>query len=103
MDASDTYCTALILDPRVKGDLLQYEWDDEYTSGKILQARRHNLHRDYPETAEPLNIAHLPEDQSHKRQIDGNGMLQRLQPQDKPQLTDIDRYFNSARVDANDM
>ncbi|KAK9433691.1 hypothetical protein V1505DRAFT_283185, partial [Lipomyces doorenjongii] len=33
LDASDTYYTALILDPRVKGNLFQYELDDKYTSG----------------------------------------------------------------------
>ncbi|KAK9342202.1 hypothetical protein V1522DRAFT_42413, partial [Lipomyces starkeyi] len=79
----------------------QYELDDEYTGGKILQALCDNLHHDYPETAEPL-IAQPPEEQSLKRQKLGSRILQRLQPQDKPQLSDIDR-FNSARVEANDM
>ncbi|EED23819.1 hypothetical protein TSTA_072110 [Talaromyces stipitatus ATCC 10500] len=50
MDISDTYYTALILDPRVKGDLLLYELDDEDTGRKILQALRGNLHEKYPDT-----------------------------------------------------
>ena len=48
MDASDTYYTALILDPRVKGDLLLEELEDEATRREILQALRDNLHCDYP-------------------------------------------------------
>lgn len=47
MDASDTYYTALILDPRVKGDLLLEELEDEDTGRRILQSLRDNLHRDY--------------------------------------------------------
>ncbi|KAK9494658.1 hypothetical protein V1508DRAFT_452444, partial [Lipomyces doorenjongii] len=76
--------------PRVKGDLLQLELDDGYTSGKILQACRHNLHcDDYHETAEPF-IAQLSEGRSHEA-TSWQPMLQRLQPQDS-QLCDIDRY-----------
>jgi hypothetical protein len=40
---------------------------------------------------------------SQKKQKLGSRMLQRLQPQDKPRFSDIDRYFDSARVDASDM
>ena len=48
MDTSDTYYTALILDPRVKGDLLLEELEDETTGKEILQTLRDNLHRNYP-------------------------------------------------------
>ncbi|EED14602.1 hypothetical protein TSTA_040810 [Talaromyces stipitatus ATCC 10500] len=47
MDASDTYYTALILDPRAKGDLLLDELEDKATGREILQALRGNLHCDY--------------------------------------------------------
>lgn len=36
MDVSDIYYTALILDSRVKGDLLLYELDDEDAGRNIL-------------------------------------------------------------------
>ena len=48
MDTSDTYYTALILDPRVKGDLLLEELENEITGKEILQTLRDNLHRNYP-------------------------------------------------------
>lgn len=101
MDVSDTYCTALVLDPRVKGDLLLYELDDEDTGRNILQALRDDLHRKYPGTTEPLDIAG-PLEPSQKKQKVGSRMLRRIQPQDKPRFSDIDRYFVSARVDASD-
>ncbi|EED22687.1 hypothetical protein TSTA_061750 [Talaromyces stipitatus ATCC 10500] len=50
MDASDTYYTALILDPRVKGDLLLDKLEDEATRREILKALRDNIHRDYSVT-----------------------------------------------------
>jgi hypothetical protein len=102
MDVSDTYYTAMILDPRVKGDLLLYELEDKDTGREILQSLRDDLHSKYPETSEPLNTTILP-DCSHKRQKVGSRMLQRLQPRDKPPVSDIDRYFDGARVDASDM
>jgi hypothetical protein len=48
MDASDTYCTARILDLRVKCDLLLEELEDGYTGRKALQPHYDNLHRDDP-------------------------------------------------------
>lgn len=36
---------------------------------------------------------------SHKKQKVGSRMLQRLQPQDSPRFSDIDRYFGSARAE----
>ncbi|KAJ5082681.1 hypothetical protein N7532_011724 [Penicillium argentinense] len=102
MDISDTYYTALILDPRVKGDLLLYELEDKATSREILQSLRDDLYSKYPETSDLLSIAE-PSEPSHKKQKVGSRMLRRLQPHDKPQVSDIDRYFDSARVDASDM
>ncbi|KAK9333651.1 hypothetical protein V1520DRAFT_351781 [Lipomyces starkeyi] len=48
MDDSDTYYTALILDPRVKGDLLLGELQGEEAGGDILHAIRDGLHQNYP-------------------------------------------------------
>ncbi|EED14716.1 hypothetical protein TSTA_041910 [Talaromyces stipitatus ATCC 10500] len=102
MDISNTYYTALILDPRVKGDLLLYELDDEDTSRKILQALHGNLYKKYPDTTNQRTMAE-PTDYSHKKQKVGSWMLRRLQPQDKPQSSNIDRYFDNIWVDAIDM
>ncbi|KAL4861343.1 hypothetical protein BDV12DRAFT_180408, partial [Aspergillus spectabilis] len=102
MDASDIYYTALVLDPRVKGDLLLYEIEDKETGRKILETLRNNLHYKYPEIIEPLATIQPQDQHVNKKQKVGSRMLQRLQPQNKPKLSDIDRYFDSARVDAND-
>jgi hypothetical protein len=66
IDVSDTYYTTLILDPRVKGDLLLYELEDKATSREILQSLRDNLHSKYPETSDPLSIVE-PLEPSHKK------------------------------------
>ena len=47
IDESDTYYTALILDPRVKGDLILKELDDIEAGNLILKAIRDNLHQNY--------------------------------------------------------
>jgi hypothetical protein len=48
MDASYTYYIALILDPRVKGDLIRQELCDEDDAGRlIIEAIRLGLHRAY--------------------------------------------------------
>ncbi|EED20405.1 hypothetical protein TSTA_036310 [Talaromyces stipitatus ATCC 10500] len=46
-DTSDTYYTALILDPQIKGDLLLNKLEDKTTGREILQALRDSLHHDY--------------------------------------------------------
>ncbi|EED14760.1 hypothetical protein TSTA_042350 [Talaromyces stipitatus ATCC 10500] len=102
MDISNTYYTALILDPRVKADLLLYELDDEDTGRKILKVLRDNLHEKYPETTDQRTMAEPPE-HTHKKQKAGSWMLRRLQPQDKPPSSDINRYFDDIRVNAIDM
>ncbi|KAK9485343.1 hypothetical protein V1527DRAFT_467268, partial [Lipomyces starkeyi] len=46
MDESEMYYTALVLDPRVKGNLILEELREDNNSGKlILQAICRNLHR----------------------------------------------------------
>lgn len=102
MDASDLYYTALVLDPRVKGALLLNELGEENAGRNILQTLRDDLHRKYPGTTEPLGMTE-PCEPSQKKQKVGSRMLQRLQPQDSPRFSDIDRYFDSARAEVSDM
>lgn len=98
MDISDTYYTALILDPRVKADLLLYELDDEYTGKKILKVLRDNPHEKYPETTDQRTMAEPPE-HSHKKQkvaagcCEGHSLRTSLNPL-KSQLRGL---FNSGR------
>lgn len=105
MDASDTYYTALILDPRIKGDLLLDELEDETTGREILQALRDNLHRDYSvatmESSSPTRQFLLEHNTEHS-DVESR-LLKRLQPRNQPLLSDIDRYLNSPRVNINDM
>ncbi|KAK9322025.1 hypothetical protein V1517DRAFT_324746 [Lipomyces orientalis] len=55
MDESDMYYTALVLDPRVKGNLILEKLREDNNSGRpILQAIRQNLHQQ-----SPLAIAEL--------------------------------------------
>ena len=44
MDISDTYYTALVLDPCVKGDLLLAELEDEVIGKDIIKGLRRNIH-----------------------------------------------------------
>jgi hypothetical protein len=47
MDVSDTYYTALVLDPHIKGDLLLAELEDEVTGKDILKGLCENIHQNY--------------------------------------------------------
>ena len=104
MDASDTYYTALIFDPRVKGDLLLNELEDKATGSKILQVIRDDIHRDYPvDTVESsLPTGQSLQESSTKHSNMDFRLLKRLQSRNQPLLSDIDRYFNSPRVNMND-
>jgi hypothetical protein len=44
MDISDTYYTALVLDPHIKGDLLLAELEDKVTGKDILKGLHENIH-----------------------------------------------------------
>jgi hypothetical protein len=47
MDDCDTYYTALVLDPRVKGELILRELQDGNAGAMILDTIRTTLHRRY--------------------------------------------------------
>lgn len=79
MDVSDIYYTTLILDLRVKGDLLLLELDDKDSGRNILQALRDDLYYKYPGATELLDMAE-PLEPSHKKQKVGSRILRRLQP-----------------------
>ncbi|KAK9482220.1 hypothetical protein V1527DRAFT_477026 [Lipomyces starkeyi] len=99
MDESDTYYTALILDPRVNGDLIVGELEDKEAGNLILKAIRDNLHLQYPltESESPGSRISQRSIPDMKRSNVESGMLQRLQPQTLPLSSDIDRYFDSPR------
>ncbi|KAK9484588.1 hypothetical protein V1527DRAFT_469722 [Lipomyces starkeyi] len=98
MDESDTYYTALILDPRVKGDLIVGELEDKEAGNLILKAIRDNLHLKYPftESESPGSRISQRSIPNMKRSNVESRMLQRLQPQTLPLSSDIDRYFDRA-------
>ncbi|KAL4755726.1 uncharacterized protein BDW70DRAFT_165177 [Aspergillus foveolatus] len=102
MDESDTYYTALVLDPRVKGGLIMEELQDNNAGNLILQAIQSNLHDRYPpkDTQQDLVIA------AQQYPIEDGDvearMLQKLQPRSQPLLSDIDRYFDSPLVSVTD-
>ncbi|EED21581.1 hypothetical protein TSTA_088170 [Talaromyces stipitatus ATCC 10500] len=103
MDASDTYYTALILDPRVKGDLLLDELEDEATRREILKALHDNLHRDYSVATmgSSLTIGQsLLEYNTNYNDVESR-LLKRLQPLNQPLLSDIDHYLISPQVNIN--
>ncbi|KAK9311144.1 hypothetical protein V1524DRAFT_77573 [Lipomyces starkeyi] len=61
MDATDTYYTALILDPRVKGDLILEELQEDEDSGRlILEAIRNELHLAYQVSEPAVTEIHPP-------------------------------------------
>jgi hypothetical protein len=104
MDESEIYYTALVLDPRVKGDLISGELEDKEASDLILAAIRDNLHKKYPPTTSSSSRSGPSEstpDSGHSN-VESR-MLQRLQPLDSlSQVSDIDRHFDTARVSVTD-
>ena len=56
MDNSETYYTALILDPQVKGDLILHEIEDQEAAQMIIQETRQMLHQRYPPQSIPQSI-----------------------------------------------
>lgn len=103
-DDSDTFYTALILDPRVKGDLILSELDDKEAGQLIIEAIRTNLHQRYPrESRSPqskISGCSLPE---IKQSSVESRMLERLQPSTQLRFSDIDQYFDGPRVGVIDI
>lgn len=101
IDATDTYYTASLLDPRVKGDLLLREIDDEEASQAIIQSTRDNIREKYSHHKNTI-----PSLATESFQISNNNpdptlhMLQRLSPSVTERLprSDINEYFDSSRV-----
>lgn len=102
MDESDTYYTSVILDPRVKGDLILSELDDKEAGNMILTAIRENLHQKYPRQGDESRISFQRPTLDPLRSSIESRMLQRLQPQISPMVSDIDQYFDSPRVNIID-
>jgi hypothetical protein len=104
MDASDVYYTALVLDPRVKGEMLIQELQADGNSGSlILQDLRSTLHQQYPLIIpnRAPDIAR-PSPPTYEYEDVVSQMLQRLRPQTQPVQSDIDRYFDSPPVSLHD-
>ncbi|KAJ5743520.1 hypothetical protein N7533_010622 [Penicillium manginii] len=100
MDNTDAYYTALILDPRVKGDILLHKLSDNEAGQMIINTIRENIHEQYRhelvDTQTSSTNAVLLD--NHHNSIEMR-MLQRLTPiVQKPAGSDIDDYFSSPRV-----
>jgi hypothetical protein len=83
MDVSDTYYTALVLDPYIKGNLLLAELEDEVTGKDTLKGLHENIHQNYSvSTVEQSQSGPIqpPKDYSTKYSNVKTRMLQRLQP-----------------------
>jgi hypothetical protein len=104
MDDSEIYYTALVLDPRVKGDLILRELEDKEAGNLILKAIRDNLCQKYPPTRSesPRSGTSRQSTPGIKRSSVESRMLQRLQPQSLPVGSDIDRYFDTPRISVTD-
>jgi hypothetical protein len=100
MDNTDAYYTALILDPRVKGDLLLHELSDNEAGQMIVNTIRENIHEQYSYEAVDTQTSSTNTILLHKHQDNIEArMLQRLTPiVQKPAGSDIDDYFTSSRV-----
>ncbi|KAK9384633.1 hypothetical protein V1515DRAFT_582777 [Lipomyces mesembrius] len=97
MDASDTYYTALILDPRVKRDLLMDELEDEDAARETLQALRLDLHRNYPVDSQTPSLL-VQSTQHCDKDSSGSRMFRMLKPLAVEAKSDVDRYFDSPRI-----
>ena len=96
MDNTDTYYTALILDPRVKGDLLLKELDTE-VGQMIIDTIRKDIHTKYlGKTRQSSPDSVIVSDNYSDPET---RMLQRLAPViRKPAGSDVDDYFTTSRI-----
>jgi hypothetical protein len=100
MDDCDTYYTALVLDPRVKGEIILRELQDGNAGTMILETIRTNLHQVYA-TSNPEHYAAASQSSSPKHSDVESRMLKKLQSRDPP-LSDIDKYFDTPPISVAD-
>jgi hAT family C-terminal dimerisation region len=95
MDESDIYYTTTILDPRIKGELILKELSEEDAGKEIIGAIRLSIHSRYHPT--PTLSASTPAQESPVPgpSTIGSRLFQRLHAQRQPQVSDIDKYFDS--------
>ncbi|KAK9350011.1 hypothetical protein V1505DRAFT_424240 [Lipomyces doorenjongii] len=72
-------CAHFLLDPRVKGDLLMDELEDEDAAREILQALRLSLHRNYPVDSQTPSLS-VQSTQHCTKKSSGSHMFRRLKP-----------------------
>ncbi|KAK9336098.1 hypothetical protein V1521DRAFT_437733 [Lipomyces starkeyi] len=76
------------------------ELEDGEAAREILHARRANIHHNYPLDNGPSSLP-LKSIQENSKTVGGSRMFRRLKSLDKPATSDIDRNFDSPRLDAN--
>ncbi|KAJ5765292.1 hypothetical protein N7520_004851 [Penicillium odoratum] len=96
MDDCDTYSTALVLDPRVKSEMVLRELQDGNAGTVILEMIRTNLHQVYA-TSNLEHYAAASQSSSPKHSDVESRMLKELQARDPP-LSDIDKYFDTPPI-----
>lgn len=100
MDGCDTYYTALVLDPRVKGEMILRELQDGKAGTMILETIRTNLHQVYA-ASKPDHDAAASISSSLQHSDVESRMLKKLQARDPP-LSDIDKYFDTPPISVAD-
>ena len=94
MDDCDTYYTALVLDPRVKGELILRELQDGNAGAIILENIRYAA-------INSENYTTISQQPSTKQSDIESRMLKKLQVRDQP-LSDIDKYFDTPLISVTD-
>ncbi|KAJ5267683.1 hypothetical protein N7478_010491 [Penicillium angulare] len=100
MDDCDTYYTALVLDPRVKGELVLRELQDDNAGRMILETIRTNLHQVYAASNPEHDVAASQLSSLEQNDVESR-MLRKLQARDPP-LSDIDKYFDTSPISVAD-
>jgi hypothetical protein len=100
MDDCDTYYTALVLDPRVKGELILRELQDGNAGTMILETIRTKLHQLYA-ASNSEHYAMASRQSSPKHSDVESRMLRKLQARDSP-VSDIDKYFDTPPISVTD-
>jgi hypothetical protein len=101
MDDCDTYYIPLVLDPRVKGELILRELQDGNAGTMILENIRANLHQRYA-VHNPEHYATAPQQSSTEHSDVESRMLKKLQVRDRSLVSDIDRYFEIPPISTAD-